>query len=431
MAELATNSTGVEPGTASTVQNSPRSRGRRPVGLIGYVLLLRGAAFVLFVTLGGLVLLIYNDGLPRFTPVTERSTITLPVCGSWYATADPYVDPARGDFEVVTAISDGDAWVLDSFRDKTNDLLIHHWDSGSWQLSQISLPGGASGHFNAISAVSKDDIWAVGATDSPPSNGPLMMHWDGANWSLTSRPNSAYGGYLRGVAAITSDDVWAVGNEALTMHWDGRSWTTVPLPDSMLQDSNLKAVSAVSENDVWALGDWIYSEALAVHWDGKAWSRIPTRHHGDFEDIVAISANDVWAVGFDYTSTGTNTLILHWDGSRWSVIPSPNSSRSPDNYLRAVAANGPDDVWAVGVTGSLWGEGAETLVLHWDGLSWSIVPGPTPMNQARFDDVSVTPSGNVWAVGGAQDHEDGNYYPLVAQFQRVPCPAPTGSTSQP
>jgi hypothetical protein len=429
IAKLKSNSAGIEPGTASKAQNSPAGRGRPQIGLIGYVLALRGAAFVLFLTLGGLVLLVYMYGLPRFTAVIERSTITSPVCGSWHATADPYVGSVRGGYELMTAISDGDIWVLDDFRQYRNELLMHRWDGRSWQLSEISLPGGASGSFNAISALSKDDIWAVGYTSQPTKYEPLIMHWDGTDWTAISTPSAASGGYLTGVEAIAPDDVWAVGDNALTMHWDGSSWTTVPIPDSMLQDSNLKAVSAFSANDVWALGDWIHSEALAVHWDGKAWSWVPTRHYGNLEDIVAISANDVWAVGSDYTAgPGTNTLIMHWNGTSWSVIPSPNSSRSPDNYLHGVAASGPDDVWAVGSAGSPNGD---TLVLHWDGVSWSIVPSPTPMNQARFDAVAVTPGGNVLVAGGAEYHEDGKYFPLVAHFQRVPCPAPTGSITRP
>src|SRR5207244_8345470 len=43
-------------------------------------------------------------------------------------------------------------------------------------------------------------------------------------------------------------------------------------------------------------------------------------------DVKAVSANDVWAVGqlFDTTNNTSQTLIDHWIGSHWSIVPSPN-----------------------------------------------------------------------------------------------------------
>jgi hypothetical protein len=40
---------------------------------------------------------------------------------------------------------------------------------------------------------------------------------------------------------------------------------------------------------------------------------------------TAMSTSDVWAVGDYYCSNGypSRTLIEHWDGTQWSVVPSP------------------------------------------------------------------------------------------------------------
>jgi hypothetical protein len=71
---------------------------------------------------------------------------------------------------------------------------------------------------------------------------------------------------------------------------------------------------------------------------------------------VIISPTNAWAVG-DYSYTypnqevGTLTLIEHWDGSQWNIVPSPNDSEngiSIVNFLGAIAASGPDNVWSVG-----------------------------------------------------------------------------------
>src|SRR5436309_3023426 len=61
----------------------------------------------------------------------------------------------------------------------------------------------------------------------------------------------------------------------------------------------------------------------------------------------------------------------------WNVVPSPNISRQ--NYLTGVAAVAPNDIWAVGYSSlSPYGGTERTLIEHWDGTSWSIVPSPSP-----------------------------------------------------
>jgi hypothetical protein len=43
----------------------------------------------------------------------------------------------------------------------------------------------------------------------------------------------------------------------------------------------------------------------------------------------------------------SHTLIEHWNGSAWTIVPSPNVG-SGNNSLAAVAARSANDVWAVG-----------------------------------------------------------------------------------
>jgi hypothetical protein len=70
--------------------------------------------------------------------------------------------------------------------------------------------------------------------------------------------------------------------------------------------------------------------------------------------ITALSANDIWAVGHTESATGTpyqtlsDTLIEHWNGSKWSIVPGPNPSALNVNYLTSVAAISTNNIWAVG-----------------------------------------------------------------------------------
>jgi hypothetical protein len=65
--------------------------------------------------------------------------------------------------------------------------------------------------------------------------------------------------------------------------------------------------------------------------------------------LDATSSSNVWAVG-SATSGGLDqtTLILHWDGTAWSIIPSASPGTFGLNTLYAVAATSANDVWAVG-----------------------------------------------------------------------------------
>jgi hypothetical protein len=175
-------------------------------------------------------------------------------------------------------------------------------------------------------------------------------------------------------------------------------------------------VAALSAYDVWAAG---YSgsldpafgccnDTLIQHWDGNTWSTLQSPNPPDGRDnrlysIAAVSPDDVWAVGFSGTGTfGTlRTLILHWNGAKWSIMPSPNAGSNTPNALYGVAAVSPNDVWAVGWTGN--NASSQTLVIHWDGITWSIVPSPNSnLSVNRLYAIAAISADDIWAVGSAE-----------------------------
>src|SRR5438034_9070727 len=100
-----------------------------------------------------------------------------------------------------------------------------------------------------------------------------------------------------------------------------------------------------------------------------------SRQVNELHGVTALAENDVWAVGVSSNTECTlgSTLIEHWNGSRWSVVPSPNTSSSV-NMINAVAAVSANDVWAVGTAPT---STDTVLILHWNGTAWSVVPNPT------------------------------------------------------
>ncbi|MEU5704902.1 hypothetical protein [Streptomyces aurantiacus] len=68
----------------------------------------------------------------------------------------------------------------------------------------------------------------------------------------------------------------------------------------------------------------------------------------DFYDITATGRADAWAVGRKTDESWASAPVAkHWDGTRWSDVPPAETGGRPAQ-LDAVAASGPNDVWAAG-----------------------------------------------------------------------------------
>ena len=115
--------------------------------------------------------------------------------------------------------------------------------------------------------------------------------------------------------------------------------------------------------------------------------------------VDSISHNDAWASGFsDAVASGGNTLMLHWDGNTWSEVPSPTAGTGL-NYIVGLRGFSADDVWAAGS----YYQGADeyTLAEHWDGTAWQIVPTPNGSEHGgnALNGIDAVNAKDIWAVG--------------------------------
>jgi hypothetical protein len=257
-----------------------------------------------------------------------------------------------------------------------------------------------------------------------------------AGWAVQAAPALGAGDNTYGaVAAVSPADVWAVGNFlpdsagsnqdatlATAAHFDGSRWTVTPVPDSGPNFNTLFGVAA-TPGRAWAVGvslDRSYqAHSLVEAWDGTAWHVAETPKLGTLRDTLysaaAVSPGDVWAVGDQQSKSGTfSTLIEHWEGGSWSVVPSPDPGSS-GNQLYSVAAAGPDDIWAVGQRN---GQSSDTpLVEHWDGSRWTVADVPSAgVTGSLLQGVAVHGS-EVWAVGQSDDAADQGH-PLIEHLSR-------------
>jgi hypothetical protein len=149
----------------------------------------------------------------------------------------------------------------------------------------------------------------------------------------------------------------------------------------------------------------------------------------ELRGVEVVSANDVWAVGY-YLDTNldfSRTLIMRWNGQTWSIVTSPNVGSS-DNYLYGVTAISANDVWAVGYYADQ-SELYHTLTMHWNGQTWSIVTSPDPgINGNLFRAVAAAATNDVWAVG-YQVNGSNVSFTLIERYSGCP-PLRSGGRSE-
>ena len=320
----------------------------------------------------------------------------------------------------------------------------------AWRIVPSPNLGSGDNELYGIDAVSANNVWAVGRYNDVDGYKTLSMRWDGSVWSVVPTPNAGSRfNQLFSVAALSSNDAWAVGassnanliNQTLIAHWDGTQWSIVPSPLAPGTSSFLYGIAAIAANDIWAVGyiqvGFSAQQPLTMHWDGTSWSVVPSPSTSPANrDILwavsALSADNVWATGYssDAVTGEIRTLIEHWNGSAWSIVPSPNPSGSIYNFAWGIEAVSANDVWVMGR--AYMGDSYPTLIERWNGTAWSVTPSPSEQFYNELFDATALSSTDVWAVGryggGFSDniamvmHWDGSAWSVVAN------PNPPGAT---
>ncbi|WP_181773278.1 hypothetical protein [Amycolatopsis pittospori] len=199
----------------------------------------------------------------------------------------------------------------------------------------------------------------------------------------------------------------------------------VKTPTDALTSLNSVGDFATTETGkAWAVGSG-WSAAEIATWDGTAWQpeQIP-QFYGGFSGAVALDDTNVWAVGTSYDANNdSRPEALHSDGTTWTRTAIPEV---PEKIARLndVAADGADNVWAVGSAGidAVQRPNADSrpYVVRWDGSSWQEVAVPVPAGTRHASLASVAVRGQeVWVAGTAYlrlDNGEERYQALVERF---------------
>jgi hypothetical protein len=102
-------------------------------------------------------------------------------------------------------------------------------------------------------------------------------------------------------------------------------------------------------------------------------------------------------VGSFYNGTENHTLVIVWNGSTWSIVSSPNVG-DVGSILAGVSCTSPVSCDAVGVE---YAESSDqTIVESFNGSKWSVVSSPNQGSLNNlFDSVSCSTSSSCQAAG--------------------------------
>jgi hypothetical protein len=374
------------------------------------------------------------------------------VAGSWSIVSSPNASTTQTNIlSGVTCVSASDCWAVGYYvNGSAGQTVIERWDGSSWAIvsSPNTLPT-QDNILNGVTCVSASECWAVGYYNNGSAAQSLIERWNGTSWAIVGSPDilATQNNYLSGVTCVSASNCWAVGYylnasvvyQSLIEHWDGSSWAIVTSANTLPTQSNfLYGVTCVSASNCWAVGYYFITgvayQSLIEQWDGSSWAVVSSPNTLPTQDnvlngVTCVSESDCWTVGYYYSNgvASNGTLIERWNGTSWSIVSSPSNSASAKNVLNGVTCLSASNCWAVG--SYYTGGGDQTLIEHWDGTLWTIVPSPNTSDRQTnvLSGVTCASTSDCWAVG---NHYNGGPFQTLTEHYTVSPPIPTSVVSR-
>jgi hypothetical protein len=216
--------------------------------------------------------------------------------------------------------------------------------------------------------------------------------------------------------ALGRKDVWAFGNTTTgvsALHWSGGRWKTVRLPHGFWATD----AAASNATDIWLAG-YTSTRGEILRYTGHSWASVPVPPpaHGFPSDMAVINAHDVWAASGYNDCSGLCTVLLHWNGRTWSDVAVHAGAAQ-------IGASPTGQLWAVGSSKVNRYEQpiGRVLAYIWTGKSWRYVTGiPDHGKLATCCGFTVTASNDVWIENA---HWNGRHWSTV----RIPAGLPAGA----
>jgi hypothetical protein len=332
--------------------------------------------------------------------------------------------------------------------------------ANGWSVAASPGPLLGNPELAGVSCTSATSCTGVGwFVDSAGVEHTLVVRGSGSSWTSVASPNPPLaGGALVGVSCTGPSSCVAVGSQPLSAlsyttlaeRWDGTRWTIVPSPNPPgvgvpYTRAALNSVWCASATSCLAVGFYAIggiTRTLSERWDGTTWTIVASPNPAgtnlpgvtvELSGLSCLSATNCFAVGFTQTSV-SRTLVEHWNGTTWAIIPSANIVPANVNTLSGVSCPSVQNCFAVGTSSVVNGR-SHTLIEHWNGVTWAIVPSHTPVGAlvSELSSVSCMSPTSCVAVGSFSTSSNVQQ-PLVQQgnassWSAVPSAKPSSATA--
>ena len=135
-----------------------------------------------------------------------------------------------------------------------------------------------------------------------------------------------------------------------------------------------------------ALGSAGAEAASTPHWQVSY--RTHSATPAPLDAVVAPGKYNAWAVGIAGSGSGARSVVLHWNGRTWTRWAMP-----ADFLSEGVAASSTSNVWVTGTTSTFTPE-----AMVWNGSKWTTVSLPADFGAGP---VAVLSRSDVWAATGS------------------------------
>jgi hypothetical protein len=325
--------------------------------------------------------------------------------------------------------------------------LAYKLAEGSWSVTQSDQVVRKAGTVRGVSCVSGSDCVAVGGLDS--GSGLVETAWTlgGSGWSQMAPTAEVETPLLKDVACTATNACTAVGvkgpsNQRTTLaeRWNGTSWSvqSTPNPENATT-TDLGSTSCSSATHCVAVGSYTVSgtkKTLALSWNGSAWS-IPTTPNpsgaqaSELVGVTCVSSTSCAAAGNYVDSEGTKrSLVVRWDGTSWTTSSTSTPSGATSTELAGVACASSSSCVAVGSYVDAAGiRKPHILRLQFGIWTPETTPVPAGVSVSRLRDIHCDASLACRAVGSKTDSgvERTLAMKRTTSWSIQPTPNPAGS----
>jgi hypothetical protein len=272
--------------------------------------------------------------------------------------------------------------------------LVEQWNGTTWTVVPSVNPSATTGDtLTSVSCVGTAFCLAVGGS----SNATIAETWNGTAWSLVpaATPAGNTSAVLSSVSCVTAATCEVLGtatvggtNSVFGNQWNGSALAATsagtPPVSSGTPVPSATGMDCVTATSCIAVGTSDSGNPAAVPfsetWNGSAWSLVTvpaasgTGVTGSFLASVSCAGASFCEAAGQVNGAPNQNLIETWNGSAWTITASPDTSTSLGQGLTGVDCFSQTTCSAVGSAAAASGPSPATLVLTWNGSTWSIVP---------------------------------------------------------